>query len=262
MKNCLKSYNFLRKDFGDGLFKITYSQFAVKRDYKARYSQKKEKRKEGTKERAESIAVSYRKVKDKVWTFAYSNDWEYFVTLTFNKLKVDRFNYNDCRKLLAKELKHYKRKYPFFEYLCVPEMHKNGAWHFHGLFKGLPKEEYSYSRHKDKAGRKIYNICLLADRLGHTTAQIVDTRGQAAGYLVKYISKDLISNDYVRGRSKYIASNGLDKSVTSYTNCHFDDVKKLTQKNDLITAKSYEVAGEKYYNVFTYWLMREPISQS
>lgn len=258
----MKSYNLTRKDFGGGLVRLTHSQFPIKREYRVPCIGVKQKREDGTKERAESIAVSYRKVKEKVWSFAYSNVWEYFTTMTFNKDFVDRFNYDDCRSLLSKKLKYLKRKYPAFEYLVVPEQHKNGAWHFHGLFKGLPESEFRYSKRKDKKGRKIYNIPIFATYLGHTTAQIVDSRGTAAGYLVKYISKDLVNNDYVRGRSKYIASRGLDKSITSYDNCHFGEFKEFLKENDLITGKSVKVEKQGYYNEFTHWLVQEPLTQS
>jgi len=254
----VRTYNCIEKHFGGGLLRVTYMRFfRYKNKEGIRVLKDRQKLKEGTKERLDSINRSYRQVKDKVWSFAYSNEWEWFVTLTFDKSKVDRFNYTACISLLRSVLKQYKRDNKDFEYLVVPEQHKNGAWHFHGLFKSLALSEFKYSKHLDKAGRKIYNIRVLADKLGHTTAARVDTRGQAAGYLVKYINKDLMASEYVRGRPKYIASRGLDKSITSYSNQPPDYIKGLIKENDLITIKALEVTKPEYTNEFTWALFAQ-----
>ena len=63
--------------------------------------------------------------------------WDYFVTFTFNSDKVDRYNFSEVSKKLSKWIDNIKQKYGCKDmgYIIVPEKHKDGAWHFHGLFK-------------------------------------------------------------------------------------------------------------------------------
>ena len=68
-----------------------------------------------------------------VYNYSLANDWDWFVTLTFDPQKVDRYNYSDCAKKLKNFIDVTRRKCPGLKYLFVPELHKDGAFHFHGL---------------------------------------------------------------------------------------------------------------------------------
>ena len=74
------------------------------------------------------------------------NEWDYFVTLTVDPGKYDRFDL----KSFYKAFSSFKRHLGFrFSYVFVPEQHKDGAWHLHGLISGLPIEQLSEYRLSD-----------------------------------------------------------------------------------------------------------------
>ena len=74
-----------------------------------------------------SAEVSLKRTKQKVYQYARSNYWDWFVTFTFSPDKVDRFSYDACVKLLSKWLNNVRRDAPDVRYIIVPEQHKSGA---------------------------------------------------------------------------------------------------------------------------------------
>ena len=82
-----------------------------------------------------NIARSKRRSKSKVFNMAILNDWDYFITLTFSKDKVeDRYNLEDLKKRTLEYLKNQSKKHGI-KYIIVPELHKDGALHWHGLIR-------------------------------------------------------------------------------------------------------------------------------
>ena len=74
-----------------------------------------------------------------VYALARCNPWSYFVTLTLDPSKVDRNDLKAAYRKLAKWINNYNSRHNCkVLYLLVPEPHKDGAWHFHGLLSGLP----------------------------------------------------------------------------------------------------------------------------
>lgn len=164
-------------------------------------------------EREHSIRVSVSRTMNRLYYLARSGRWDWFVTLTFSPEKVDRFDYGACVKLLSKWLNNCRRKVPDMKYLVVPEMHKNGAWHFHGLFSCCNGLGFTDSGKRDKKGVRIYNIGRY--RLGFTTATRVVNMEKVSKYISKYITKDLCTA--VFGRKRFWASRNLDEApVTDY----------------------------------------------
>lgn len=70
-----------------------------------------------------------------IYDIARSDCWEWFLTYTFEQSKVDRYDYSWCSQKMSDWLKNMRRVCPDMKYIVVPEQHKDGAWHFHGLFK-------------------------------------------------------------------------------------------------------------------------------
>lgn len=135
--------------------------------------------------KAEDIARSMRRAKSKLRRLALSNDFKWFVTLTLDPAKVDRYDPGQVvRKLTTWAHNQVRRR--GLRYILVPERHKDGALHFHGFFNDAL--DAVPSGHKDKAGHMIYNLpgwCL-----GFTAA--IEVYGDYAGavaYVCKYIGK-------------------------------------------------------------------------
>lgn len=136
----------------------------------------------------ENLQRSTRRAKNLIYDIARSNKWEWFFTLTFNPDVVNSFDYSEVTKKLSKWLNNMKRCCPEMKYIVVPELHKSGRWHFHGLFANVGTMRFVDSGKKDNKGRVIYNVGSY--RLGFSTATQIDDLHKACTYIVKYVSKE------------------------------------------------------------------------
>lgn len=116
---------------------------------------------------------------------ALANDLGLFVTLTLDGSVIDRYDMAAITKRLNVWLDNQVRRRGL-AYVLVPERHKDGAIHFHGLFNDAL--EVVDSGHTDKEGHTIYNLPRWS--LGFTTAiRLYGDREKAIGYVTKYIGK-------------------------------------------------------------------------
>lgn len=134
-------------------------------------------------------------------------DFKYFLTFTFSPEVVDRYSYSSCSKEMSHYLKRLMEHYPDLKYVIVPEQHKDGAWHFHGLFSDIP---VSFSGHYSKKGDKIYNVSDYNS--GWTTATIIKEYKKSLSYILKYIRKDL-SKSVEKGKKRYWYSTSTIKPI-------------------------------------------------
>lgn len=155
-----------------------------------------------------SAYSSYARTKNMIYYLARSNIWTHFVTLTFSPEFVDRYDYDQCAKKLKGWLDRIRRGCgDQLKYLLVPELHKDGAIHFHGLFAGLPEMQLVDSG-RTYNNRKVYNWQTY--EWGWSTVTVIDDSNKASGYLTKYVTKDLLAVS--EGRKRYWASRNLDKA--------------------------------------------------
>lgn len=138
-------------------------------------------------ERSKQVSMS--RTINRVYHLARSNTWEWFFTLTFNPEKVDSFDYDAVAKKLSVWLMHCRRTCPDMKYLVVPEKHKSGRYHFHGLFKNCENLGFKPTKKYTKDGVLIYNVGQY--RLGFSTATPVQDNAKVVKYISKYITKDL-----------------------------------------------------------------------
>lgn len=157
--------------------------------------------------RQESIRCSLSRTKNTILRLILSrNDWKFFATFTFSPDKVDRYDYEQCRKYIFKYLSDVKKSCPDVAYLIVPELHKDGAYHFHGIFtKELPTV---YVGEFKKTGGATYH-CVGYDG-GFNTATLVRDTVKCARYICSYITKDMIAVS--KYKKRYFASENLHKS--------------------------------------------------
>lgn len=151
----------------------------------------------------------------KVYDYAKSNSFDWFITLTFDKENVDRYDYDSVSDAL-KAWTHLLSKDGNFQWLIVPEQHKKGGYHFHGLIKGALPVEEAINPHtgellKDKSGNQIYNITSYG--LGFTTATKIKDRKRTASYISKYLTKEIT---VPKGRKRYWSSRKLQVPTESY----------------------------------------------
>lgn len=158
---------------------------------------------------SESLRISYSRTIKKIYDITRSNRWDWFFTLTFNGDKVDRYDYAAVSKKMIVWLANMRRICPNMVYIVVPEQHKDGAWHFHGLFKNVDDLDISFSGRLDNKLRKIYNVSSY--KWGFSTATEISDSSKASSYLCKYITKDLCL--MTKGKRRYWASKNVNLPV-------------------------------------------------
>lgn len=197
-----------------------------------------------------SIRTSLNRTKNKIYDYSRANIWEYFVTLTFNKEKVDRYNYDDVTKKLSNWLDNIKkRKASNLKYIIVPELHEDGAIHFHGLLADTGNIVFTDSFLKTRKGQVIYNIDSY--KLGFTTATKVKDTLKASNYITKYVTKELVTS--TKNKRRYWNSKNLE--VGSIEKSYLDSESIKNIKNIYRDNKRYKkivVDLDNYYNEIEY----------
>lgn len=170
-----------------------------------------------------ALAVSRARARAAVRDIALCNRFSHFFTWTLSPDKIDRYDAKQVGKAVQTFLKNasYRKG---FSYLCVPELHKDGAIHLHGLCNlGSVRIERATNAHtgnvlSTERGQPIYNMTDWS--LGHSTCIPVDENYErTCNYLVKYITKDaskvfgkwyLSSRDLVKHPPTSIIAGGMD----------------------------------------------------
>lgn len=145
------------------------------------------------------------RTKNKIYSYGRCVKWEMFVTFTFSSEKTDRYDYDECSRLVRRWLNNQRRNAPDLQYLIVPEQHKDGAWHFHGLLSNTGNIKFIDSGKKDKKGNNIYNMAKWSN--GFTTATAVTDVFKVSKYIGKYITKDLC--ELTKGKQRYFVSQNM-----------------------------------------------------
>lgn len=148
--------------------------------------------------------------------YSFNNKWDYFITLTISPKNYDR--YKDKEKIVKRILKYFDNYRQTidssFRYLIVPELHEDGAIHFHGYVIMDKKEVLKFQYYDKKHFRAIYSHNYLLKNFGR--AQFVQIKSHtvaSANYITKYLIKDSkrIFNRF------YYASKGLKRDQVIYS---------------------------------------------
>lgn len=173
-------------------------------------------------ESSERFLQSYSRSRSMVLQYALCNDWDFFVTITVNPDKFDRYELEPIYSSLYAFFKSYSREYSSsFRFLLVPELHKDGAWHFHGLMSGiLPQHlsEFVPGLHPFKLIRVGYlNWGMLASAIGYVSLSRLRSPVGAGFYVAKYITKEHANNGFYA--HLYYHSQGL-KTARPVADCY------------------------------------------
>lgn len=170
---------------------------------------------------------SLSRTKRNIRELALCNDFEYFATFTVNSEKCDRYVLNEVQDKLKKVLHKIKRNNKDFAFLIITEKHKDGAFHFHGLIKGIND---LFINDNGYLSSKIFN-----DELGFNSFSKIKDYTKCCNYILKYITKDCIKNSH---NQIYISSRGLKKATREeFTNIEFTP----TFTNDFVEIKDFTV---------------------
>ncbi|WP_113673778.1 hypothetical protein [Vallitalea guaymasensis] len=212
-----------------------------------------------------STISSLNRTVNKIYEYARSNDWEYFVTLTFNT-NIDRYDYSECSNCMMKFLNATKKSNPDMKYIVVPELHKDGAYHFHGIFSNIPNVKmidsgiYSFGKYtwkKEKIPEKLLKECRLIYNMGrynygYSDIQVVEDSKKTANYICKYITKELVVA--TKNKRRYWTSRNLNKPMVTemlLQNEHKEQIKELL-KDKIIYQKKVDIDVGTFHNEIEY----------
>lgn len=217
----LRDNQYLIKKYHDNSYKLIYFKTAIKTsgyEDPKRQIIKKENNEEYEKEES-----NISRARSKIWEYASCNKFDYFITLTLDKNKMDRYDLEEFIKKLGQYIRNNRRKTGSnIQYLLIPEQHKDGAYHMHGLINGINKDDLVLFTQNDNVsklikiylglGRLIYNWVPYQERFGFVTVEKIKDRNAVAKYITKYVKKDLGLSVKEMSKKSYYCSRGLKKA--------------------------------------------------
>lgn len=214
-------YNIKVFNYPNGMQKIIHYSFLVSVGNEKPFTSKK-----GSNDLKKFWRSTYlNRVRSKIFDYALSNKFEYFITLTFNPEIVNSFDYLEVSNALKKWLNNQRHKCPNMGYLLVPELHKSGRIHFHGLVFGVDRWTLVNSGRRSK-GDIIYN---LADyNLGFTTITLIKDDTAVSNYVSKYVTKDLLD---IKNRKHYWVSKNLLLPTIEYYTGSVDKLQNINNES-------------------------------
>lgn len=198
----------------------------------------------------QAMQQAYR-VKQKIRYYILSNDFNLFFTLTFDDSKVAATNYQEGRKAVVAWLKYQRERYGRFGYIFVPELHKSGRIHFHGVTQGY-EPTLSEARHPKskrlikKNGKQIYNTDNW--QKGFSTVSKISDESKTASYITKYLTKELIQR--APHEPAYLVSKGLNKPEIEYRVMEDSELESFSPS--LVSGELSEYTDEFQDNVSIY----------
>lgn len=173
----------------------------------------------------------------------------YFVTLTFDKAKVDRNNYSECCAKTRNWLQNLRKRTGAenMSFLCVPELHPKhmDAWHMHLIISNPGDFPITDSGHKTIKGQTIYNVDLW--RYGFSTAIRIDedplTSIKLARYVTKYFTKE--STMIAHNRHRFFASQNIPRPKEQ-TWCVRSNEERDRIIASILNEKYQEVSESRY----------------
>ncbi len=163
---------------------------------------------------------SISRAKRVILELALCNEWDYFCTFTLSS-RYDRFDLQKWYTQFSQFIRDQRKKHSCdLVFLLVPETHKDGAWHIHGLMRGVPPLVTFQSRWD--AGERIkYSLvkggysCWLdyEKRFGFNSFGPIHNPVACGFYITKYVSKAIDEGCINSGAHRYYASLGLQRST-------------------------------------------------
>ncbi len=162
------------------------------------------------------LASNFSRARSMVLQYALCNPWDYFFTGTLDRSKFDRYNLDTFAARLMQFIRDKRKKYQAkFQVLLVPEKHKDGAWHIHGLIYGLPASALAPFTHP--APKKLVEGGFLnwpdyQEKFGFCSLASIRDPVATAFYVSKYIGKELNQRSGDLGKHLYFHSRPLSKA--------------------------------------------------
>lgn len=170
---------------------------------------------------------SRRRARNAVQDIALCNRFTHMFTWTLSPELVNRYDPEAVYKKVRASLSHLTQR-KGFRYICIPELHKDGAIHMHGLcmlgnVQLAPSVRANGTMRRDGAGRQVCNMTDWS--WGWSTCVRLDSNYErACNYVSKYITK---AETKIFGKW-YLSSRDLKKRPDVYPLEHipYDDYRE------------------------------------
>lgn len=192
--------------YGDEMYRV------VKMHSQCVYVGKKERKEKADGSKTEKFYSAMARARTATREYGLCNKWDYFVTLTLNKEKVDRYNLRDFLKEFLQWIQNQNKQGAKIQYLLVPEKHQDGAWHLHGLMNGIKTAPQPVGTPKSIVATGYECWIDFSNRYGYSTISPVVSNVGCGFYITKYITKTLADLADMYGIHCYYHSRGLEKS--------------------------------------------------
>lgn len=206
---CNKPIFSPKKDEEDGATEFAFDNVDdVNIDDDSENENEKEDEKEDEKEKQPdivNICRSMARAKARIFDIAFCNDWSYFLTITWDDSVIDSRNVREVMKKLSAWLNDRSKRDGLI-YMIIPEYHKSGRIHMHGLIndalavvdsgtrtvKGFDKPVKLSTIRAMGLSKDVQDIVynVPAWKYGFSTAvKIHGDPGALATYVTKYMTK-------------------------------------------------------------------------
>lgn len=251
-RNRQSNIGYLTK-FGENRYKLTHMFSAPIPGLEERNPKKKPRSPPSS--AAEKISNSLSRSRSTVWALAYCNPWEYFCTFTIDGSKHNRYDLRSIYASFAKWINNFNsRSGCTIRYLIIPEPHKDGAWHFHGLLSGLPESHLTPFSLENNIplrlksmiieDRQIFNWLAYSQRFGFVTLEPIIDLERCASYLTKYITKELHHSCIELNHHVFYCSHGLKRGERIFSGEMKRQIEAPDFINDYVCIKTFASAEE------------------
>lgn len=186
-----------------------------------------------------------KRAKAVVYDLCRSNRFFWFVTLTFDN-SIDSYDYRQCVEQLKRFTKWLGKLGA--SYIFVPEQHKSGRYHFHGLLSSIPVKGRFQLRqaYNSKTGKRIEGVWNIANyKFGFSTCSVIKYSDRVSSYICKYLTKDL---QVPKGEKRYWCSKGLHRPAEFFLEVDIDEYD-LMCKADFSKFVYSDFGGYRLYEI-------------
>lgn len=190
------------KRLGEHTTRITFVSSCRASGIEAHFAKKNSKNKE-------KLSNNIIRARSTVQELILCNDFKYFCTFTVSPDKFDRYNLKEVYNAFSKFIQNYNRycnESDKVSYIIIPEHHKDGAWHFHGVLNGIKEKDLVVNKNGYLDWKQY------SDRFGYMSIDAIKSKERVSSYIQKYITKDLSNSVQTLGGHTYYASKGLKRA--------------------------------------------------
>lgn len=153
------------------------------------------------------LDASISRTRSKIFEYAICNDFEYFVTMTIDPQKYNRKNLKLFYKDFSQFFRDFRKKYDIdVKYIMIPERHKDGSWHMHGLIEGIPEEMFVLNNNG------YLDWIEYKKKFGYISLSKIRNQEACSKYITKYITKEMANLVTESNQKMYYSSRNLVKS--------------------------------------------------